>query len=355
MQQSRFQLSSPRSRVKKPSARSAKPIIAFAVTSVFLFAACYFSVFITFDPLATNKVNQTSTVHNLSSVKESAVVNARREGPLVVPSPVKDSVVNTHREGILVKDAITNSTLLPSIPHTLFFTYKHNILETKEPKLFYDNIMHTVSEYRSLWKEPKAPIRFLEDKDCVDEIQRAEPRLVEHFEKGQVGSYKADICRVAALYNSGGYYFDIDLKVVQPVPLDETYTYKFVTVHESAAYMNFFQAFIASAPKHPILHKALGNMLEHYQGRKFSGNMGPSTLKAAYKAMSPQIQQEAWLLHELNLEHPRNPPNIYENVPRQVGDGCCCNFVVEDAKQKEVYFFSRIVGASSSCKAPVKS
>ena len=161
------------------------------------------------------------------------------------------------------------------IPHTLFFTYKHNILETREPSNFYDNIMYTVSQYRTLWGEPDAPIRFMDDAACAEEIEAAEPRLVQYFENGGIPAWKADVCRIAALYNAGGYYFDIDLKVVQPVALDhKKANISFVTVHETASYMGFFQAFIASTQRNPILKKALDFMLEYYEKRRsISGNI----------------------------------------------------------------------------------
>jgi hypothetical protein len=333
MKQSSFHLSSPRSRRVKSRARgSHENPIAYALTIAFLLvAACLFFASI---KVAENTPSNSivDTVNRTTDVqKDAGRVRGKHEAPPVLPY---------------------NSTKAssPIIPHTLFFTYKHNILDTRKPKLFYDNVMHTISEYRSLWNEPGAHVSFLTDEDCIREIEKAEPRLVQHFEEGGVGSFKADICRIAALYNSGGYYFDIDLKVVQPVPLDNT-TFNFVTVHETAAYMNFFQAFIASTANHPILKQALENMLIHYQDNSaFRGNLGPVTLHSAYESSSREMQQKAWILHELNLDHPRNPPDIYKELPRQIGEGCCCNFVVEDAKQKQVYFFSRIVGASGTCK-----
>jgi mannosyltransferase OCH1-like enzyme len=35
------------------------------------------------------------------------------------------------------------------------------------------------------------------------------------------GFFKGDLCRLAALYKYGGYYFDIDLEVIEPVLLDD--------------------------------------------------------------------------------------------------------------------------------------
>jgi len=59
----------------------------------------------------------------------------------------------------------------------------------------------------------------LTDDDCCALLQRVEPKLVPHFDREKKGAYKADICRVAALFEEGGYYFDIDIRVITPVRL----------------------------------------------------------------------------------------------------------------------------------------
>ena len=90
-------------------------------------------------------------------------------------------------------------------------------------------------------------------------------------------------------------------------------------------------------------------------GARFQEIFGPSTLKDAYNAVTDKDRAEAWILHELNLEQRNIPAGTYPELPRQEGDGCCCNFIVEDAVQKQVYFFSRFVGASNYCNVPMNS
>ena len=85
----------------------------------------------------------------------------------------------------------------------MFFTYAHNILHTKAPQQFYDNVQHTIAEYREAWEEPEAPVRFLDNDDCRALLRRVEPILVQHFDREKEGMYKADICRVAALIEVG--------------------------------------------------------------------------------------------------------------------------------------------------------
>lgn len=332
MKQSSFQISSGRSRVKTPARTFARgvPFLAFGAFLVYIVGVPHFIISSTTTTASTDEIEGTPSLRSYQNETALAKPETTRRKPPLRPPPA-----------------------LPLIPHTIFFTYKHNILENKEPSNFYDNIMYTIHEYRTLWGDPDAPVRFLDNDDCVKDIEMAEPRLVPLFQNAVSGAWMADVCRIAALYNSGGYYFDIDLKVVQPVDLRNNNNISFVTVHETAVYMNFFQAFIASTPRNPILKIALDKMLDYHEGRlKIFGNLGPYTLNQAYKSVSPQEQAQAWILHELDLDNKRTPSNSYPEVQRQEGEGCCCNFVVEDAKQKQVYFFSRFVGASSKCGMP---
>ncbi|GMI11343.1 hypothetical protein TrLO_g7772 [Triparma laevis f. longispina] len=59
-----------------------------------------------------------------------------------------------------------------------------------------------------------------------------EPRLLPYFINEKLGMFKADMCRVAALYLNGGYYLDIDLGVVEPIIFDNP-RIKFSTMREA--------------------------------------------------------------------------------------------------------------------------
>jgi len=39
----------------------------------------------------------------------------------------------------------------PLIPHRLIFTHAHQLLETKEPRQAYDNVMGTIAAYQAAW------------------------------------------------------------------------------------------------------------------------------------------------------------------------------------------------------------
>ena len=263
-------------------------------------------------------------------------------------SPTK--VVAETTSAILAESAATKS---PAIPHIIYFTYKSNILQTKEPTQFYENIMNTTQKYIQGWKDPNAKMVFLDDAGCRKVIEKAEPRLLEHFNNEQKGAYKGDICRVAALLDTGGYYFDVDIKVIEPVLLEDEITFSSVREElKRKKAFNFFQAFLASAPNHPVLRETSRIMLDYYEGRHtLHGFMGVSTMGDGYKAAlesHPDEMKKVRILQEL-----KNVPGVegyYEDLPQQEGGvGCCCQHIVHDPEERRVYFRSRIVGAGQFC------
>jgi len=219
----------------------------------------------------------------------------------------------------------------PVIPPNLFFTYK----DTNLPMHLERNVQNTITAYKAVMPSNMS-LHFLVDSDCRNQIRLVEPALLEHFDAEKHGMYKADICRVAALYLSGGYYFDVDVKVVKPFITAPSTT--FSTVRQDNTPDEFFQAFMASTPRHPILKKAIELMLSYYNGSyAFRKYMGTSTLYDAYAAVAPEEREHAQLLHEMELL-----PSMFPEVARQSGSGCCCNYVV--GSTETLHFFSRIPG-----------
>eukprot|EP00579_Thalassiosira_antarctica_P005020 CAMPEP_0201879438 /NCGR_PEP_ID=MMETSP0902-20130614/10310_1 /ASSEMBLY_ACC=CAM_ASM_000551 /TAXON_ID=420261 /ORGANISM="Thalassiosira antarctica, Strain CCMP982" /LENGTH=443 /DNA_ID=CAMNT_0048407247 /DNA_START=17 /DNA_END=1344 /DNA_ORIENTATION=- len=202
----------------------------------------------------------------------------------------------------------------PAIPRRLIFTYKYNLIAPakNDPPFNYKdpltaNVLHTIEKYQHYWdaKDAKARSRskqqakeevvvsFLSDNSCLEVIKKAEPRLVQHFQRERMGEYKADICRVAELYLYGGYYFDIDISVIEPLNFDaldipsatpdvlaqlRTMNMKNLRttpspddiVTLSTVYSThqggFFQGFTAATPRHPVLKRSLGYMDAYYEG-----------------------------------------------------------------------------------------
>jgi mannosyltransferase OCH1-like enzyme len=253
-------------------------------------------------------------------------------------------------------DAVPTSqaAISPAIPHIIYFTYESNILQTKEPPQFYDNILNTTQKYIQGWKDPNAKIVFLDDAGCRRVIAKAEPRLLDHFDNERKGAYKGDICRIAALVDTGGYYFDIDIKVIEPLLLGDDIAFSSVRedLNKRKKAFNFFQAFLASAPNHPVLRETIRVTLDYYEGRHtLHGFMGVSTMGDGYKAALaayPDEMKKVRILQEL-----KNVPGVegyYEDLPQQKGGiGCCCQHVVHDPEERRVYFRSRIVGAGQFC------
>merc|ERR1719273_740881 len=112
-----------------------------------------------------------------------------------------------------------------------------------------------VNTWRTIDPSMKHDILFLNDDRCRVHIRRAYPNLLPYFEAESRGANKADICRIAALYLHGGYYFDVELEIIEPYLLPPEVSFSTVTGPLGPQYM--FQAYIAAAPKHPILLSAL--------------------------------------------------------------------------------------------------
>jgi hypothetical protein len=100
-----------------------------------------------------------------------------------------------------------------AIPHILWFTYETNILLSKEPNLFYQNVLRTIDAYNQTWNKgvPKheninneLQVRFLDDPECFQIVQEAYPELSIYFAQETNGAFRGDICRAAALYLNGG-------------------------------------------------------------------------------------------------------------------------------------------------------
>ena len=209
----------------------------------------------------------------------------------------------------------------PKIPRRLIFTYKYNLIAPKDddpplnprdPLTF--NVLQTITRYQTYWdaedvaakkqeegeeeegedekETEKAVVSFLSDNDCLNVIEKAEPRLLPHFRNETRGDFKADICRVAELYLNGGYYFDIDIGVKEPIDLDaldipsnpapdamyqlrrlnantlikpkQDDIVTFATVYNRQG--RFFQAFTAAMPRHPVIKTSLTYMVGFYEG-----------------------------------------------------------------------------------------
>lgn len=169
------------------------------------------------------------------------------------------------------------------IPNILIFTHHTSLLEYNVKTDTTRNSQATAEQKELLALQrsvrnvialhPGATVRFLTDKDCLESIKNVlggDTKLVNYFEKESRGMYKSDICRGAALWETGGLYFDVDLGVRMPVWRVLGPHAAFVTskVHEQSKQKpGFFQAFIGATPQHPILKRYLELFIQYYEGK----------------------------------------------------------------------------------------
>ena len=144
------------------------------------------------------------------------------------------------------------------------------------------------------------------------------------------------------------------MQVIEAIIFDEAVT--FATVKE--AYQpahedkepDFFQAFLASTPGHPVLRRTLDAMLDYYTNdasllrAQFSSGLGTIKMQYAYN-LSPPPSDTVVLLQESGRS------SRLHNVTKQGGFGCCCNMLVHDAQNK-LYFYSRLVGTQNCTNPP---
>jgi mannosyltransferase OCH1-like enzyme len=268
-------------------------------------------------------------------------------------NPVQVVVDKTSRALSISLNNIGSIAPTGPIPHILWFTYRHDFLQTKDPKIYYDNVMKTIHAYRSEWNDMNAPAYLLVDSNCTDLLlevdQRENTTLANAFQSEPRGALRADLCRLAALYLHGGYYFDVDLEVIKPLQMDPNVS--FSTVRDSLLGY-FFQAFLAATPGHPVLRENLNTMMEYYVEKKGTCFekaqlvVGPCTLMEAWKRTSNESHGHTRMLRESHLQKHGLFPDVEQ---RGIGDPC--HWVVDDPEEMQVYFYSRIVG-TGMCNQP---
>mmetsp|Transcript_9804 Transcript_9804/g.19919 ORF Transcript_9804/g.19919 Transcript_9804/m.19919 type:complete len:491 (-) Transcript_9804:2215-3687(-) len=218
------------------------------------------------------------------------------------------SVANNDNHNAKNKESLLNTAVTANnvqhqhvIPPILTFTYHTNLLTTPHSQLTDSEdvaLSQNVQEITSL--HPESKVRFLNDDDCLKSIQATlgmDTNLTKYFKSETHGMYKADICRGAALYETGGLYFDIDVET-RSIPLWEVIapTTEFVTtlVHKDSNHLGgFFQAFFGVVPKHPMMKRYLELFVEYYEGKvQVKGPLGVYFLRMAYDEVVSQEDQD---------------------------------------------------------------
>ena len=157
-------------------------------------------------------------------------------------------------------------------------------------------------------------------------------------------------------YVKGGYYFDVDMGAVKPVRLPPEISFASPSEYDDhhGGLVGIFNSFVAAAPGQPILRTNLDLFLIHYRGeenlplRSKDHHMGTGTMRLAFDRTPQEQRGEVFsFLQESNLKQKRAE---YRHVRPQRGTGCCCDFFVENTKEKEIHFWSRIPGSNWMCE-----
>jgi hypothetical protein len=297
-----------------------------------------------------------------------------------------------------------------AIPNILIFTHYTNLLKyddsndnsnnndnnnttasdsRKELRALSDNVRHAIALH------PGAQVRFLTDDDCVHSLKAVmghssdygesatrdhTDSLVYYFRQETVGMYKADLCRGAALWETGGLYFDVDLGVRMNIfdVLQEDTTFATNKVHLQSKHKGaFFQAFMGATPQNPILYRYLELFQTYYQGLLRpplpDGPLGVLLLRRAYdevlardrddedhdqnkqdsSVVTTTVDKNTVEIWQELLYLPRFQKSILSHVPPPVwGTRRACKFVVIAGLEEPfvVPFYSRVAN-SRMCPA----
>jgi len=280
---------------------------------------------------------------------------------------VNSTIPNNIASETLTTKSANSASSEAKIPHRLVFLDTRYDSIHSIPSPFKENVQHTIDTYRNFWKNQETIVEYLGDEACKKVIAKVEDRLTIHYLNEKKGQNKANICRIATLYDKGGYYFDTDMQVVKAVDIGKDVT--FMTPHEAKSSWHnvpgFFNSFIAVMPGHPMLRINLDIFVQYYQENDTKGDndkktykgqhfplLGTASLFTAYKEFNElqDIDKNFWSL-DLSLSEVRLNSGLYPSFPRHKGKGCCCDFVVHNEREKEIYFYSRIVGADPWCSA----
>ena len=256
-----------------------------------------------------------------------------------------------------------------TIPQRLIFTHRYNLLlddwkddeevkdltsEERDELIVLQKNVHAIVE-----KHPAATVEFWTDDDCISALRSVAPlakqdEWVQYFRSESKGMFKADWCRGVALLEQGGVYFDVDLGVRQNVfeVLQSNTTLATVKVHRQSQHPGaFFQAFIAVAPKHPVMQRYVELFAEYYAGRNpAKGPLGVLFLRQAFDelmAEQPSINATTELWQEVLYQKSMKQYLSKDFKPPVWGTRRACHFFVVARLEIPlvVPFYSRIAGS----------
>ena len=219
--------------------------------------------------------------------------------------PKKNKKKNKDRKSLLsFRRWFYHSSLQNSkIPRILIFTHQTNLLHPqhanpKHAQQYRSNIVRNIRLYVQQWQQhqqgsngpsmrnqtvhasttttavPRPRVWFLDNTECEGAIALVEPELVPHFQNETRGDFKGDLCRAAALYLSGGYYMDVDMKMISMLDFSSSSnnnnTKNMTRITFSSpmtTHLRFFNSFMAAEPRNVIVYNSLQIMLHYYRLR----------------------------------------------------------------------------------------
>jgi hypothetical protein len=204
--------------------------------------------------------------------------------------------------GIVVPDAPPAPY---KIPRRLIFVYETDLLNTEHPVELFFNARHIIDKYRVAWNESYAPVWFLDEPTCLAAIYQAKGELINFYRMETNHQRKADICRFAALYVSGGYYFDVHLEIDSLNELDDDVSVAVATASEVDAFSNMF---LASEQKGSVVHTALDKMVACYKRNDMRPDvrLGSEALTEAIREWNATVRVDFFPLNEI-VKHPPTP------------------------------------------------
>jgi hypothetical protein len=260
------------------------------------------------------------------------------------------------------------------IPRVALFNHRVNLIEG--PLQLYPseaalrrNVLNTlnVTGMRAVFYDDAQCRALLADLETEWELRW----LAESFDRSPDGRIRSDMCRLAMLWRFGGYYFDTDMLVLRNV---SNYVYpftRFATCKATNVFSNpkgFFQSFVASAPRHPVLRRALvehvrwfdtvrtgdAARIQRVTGGSRKPNLGTVFLRDAHEGMegytaTARLEYVGFSYRSrMQLFMEASLGDVGEHVNRS---GLCapceltdpCGFAVYDPVSGDVLFKSRIV------------
>lgn len=131
----------------------------------------------------------------------------------------------------------------------------------------------------------------LDNESCRSEVAKAKTALVQYYDNEERVKIKYDLCRISALFNNGGYAMDVEVRMLQPLVLDESIKFAIVSSPSGKA---FLQSWLATTQHHPVMAGSLDLFLDFYEGR---------TTDKHLKRVGPTPEKSSSNLHSIRYNH----------------------------------------------------